>query len=250
MALNKIQIYATPRSGSNYLHYVLTGYTGYYWKGSPFNYRESKNLTEDEIDQNVELILCQMEELDDFVCKTHPAWFTHQLFDHMPDQRRRMLDMIDHTIVLTRKDIVSATISMALAAMKSEWVQPYTENPISVDIDDFLNIYCRGMYLHYVSLVENKSNVAAHQVLFYEDIDTVPRITFAKLDMCVVSKDNLKGLPTTIKKTPPKRDIITNYDELYDAAVTYFDEQRHDAIQIENGIITDINLERLWNTQK
>lgn len=231
--ISNIHIYATPRSGSNYLHYLLVDHINAEWYGSPFLVEEE--VLDKDQDSRVTGIMEDMIRKKSIVWKTHPAWFNHELYNDLIAKKQEFHQFADYTIGLLRKNLFEATLSMYIAKLHDSWIKPYDGDSFEVNLQLF-PLYCEHMFGHYLAFV-NETIIKCDQILFYEDLGNDPRETLSKLNF--IKSTDIRS--SYIKQARDKKQIVTNYDDAYICANITFDNLSCDKIEIKDSIITRID---------
>jgi len=274
----KVQIYATPRSGSNYLHDIIMLYMDAcpkcadnpMWTGSPFSFNNDELMGLDTPEQIRQAVCNKMEALingktNAAVWKTHPGEMEDEIFKDMDDLKKVTMNLAQHNIVLTRRDIWSTVLSATIARHKLEWLPPYNDTS-KIHIDpEFFELVCKSVIEgNYMTLANNPHNIKAQDLLFYEDdiVGRTPKEIFGSLSICDTLTEELPEVDEVIvhtgqhydqlkdnnSKAPDKKDIVSNYDQLYELAIKIHKKYEIDGLSDlmtidQNCMITDINLE-------
>jgi hypothetical protein len=259
----KVQIIATPRSGSNYLHDLTKEYMNvcplcvnddYVKSSSPF----SLNKGDDQPDQRIKgkAIYKRIEAINKglpSIWKTHPYFMESEVFNFKGFNIKTNLELSDYNVLLTRRNILEVVLSAAIAREKGAWQHPFDDREVYIAPEEFKAV-CKEIYFgHYLNLVENPRNIKVSDVLFYEEniVEQPPEEIFSNLSLCGATKDELPKIsnPEVLPyKAPPKEQIIKNYNQLVDIAKEQYVENciadTTDMITIDdNCYITEINLE-------
>ena len=259
----KVQLFATPRSGSNFLHNLITKYMNvcpyciddHVKSSSPFSlnkedYDPTQRSQTIAVNKRVETIQKGLSS----VWKTHPYALDSEVFNFKGFNIKTTVELSDYNVLLTRRDILEVILSAAIAREKQSWRPPFDDDKIHIEPENF-KLVCKEIFFgHYLNLVKNPYNIKANDLLFFEDtiVSNTPEQIFSSLSLCNVTKDELPKILDTampsMYQTPPKEEIIKNYDQLVDLAKEQYVDlciaDITDMITINDDCyITQINLE-------
>ena len=124
-------------------------------------------------------------------------------------------DLKCYNIVMIRKNIWNTSLSLSIAQLKDEWFDYKDTSTIKIDTDfhrKSINLYFENL----IGLYENKYKLNYNEIIYYEDLTFDPKIDFLNTKLCKRTYDNLPDiyLGKHFKKSPSKKDIVLNYDEL------------------------------------
>ena len=253
----KIHLLSNPRNGSTYMGNLLRTYIAPNTKyirnqltepprfnitNEPFRYEgedgQSKyKHTTDEL-KFLKYGLTTIKNLDKLVVKNHITHLnTLSTFNLLDEFKSLNL----YTIVLLRKNIFESSLSMAIANTKREWInyKDFTRLEIPVSVFQENLTY---MINNSNELIKNKFNIYYNEIIYFEDLKFWGRHDFANTELCNISKENLKkvDMPKKIYKAPDKKDVVINYDELYDFSLEYIPSVEQDFCKFDGTVMTDI----------
>jgi hypothetical protein len=238
----KIMIYATGRTGSNYLHNTIYNNLDVDYFTCPIRPRKlfKENV---DIHSSLESSITAMEaHTRSIIWKTHPDPLVNpKLLVNYESYIDRFCQIPTHIIGLTRKDLIQSTLSRIIARTTESWTPPYQHNKISV-LPSTVIRFC-NVTLHH-SLYEfarNRHNLKINTMIYYEDLqfnDT--DITLLGLDH--IGPTNQDTVKIIHEKTPDKKAIMDNYNQVEDMISEYYRDVSLDWINISDGKITDIEL--------
>ncbi len=238
-------IYATGRTGSNYLHNTIYNNMDVDYFTCPINNDRTKQLFKSgvDIESRLESHIAAIESQSrHIVWKTHPNQLAnHKLLSDYYPYIERFCQIPTYVIGLTRKDLIQCTMSRIIARTTDAWTPPYNTNKISVlplKVEHFCHFTLhRSLY----EFARNRHNLKVNTMIYYEDLqfnDT--DITLLGLDhIAPTNQDTVKIIH---EKTPDKKAIVDNYNQVEDMVSEYYRDVSLDWINISDGKITDIEL--------
>ena len=204
---NRVCIFSVPRSGSTYLCDVLKTYIA----PETYELRHSKDgrmfghepfLPGDTPAESIPLVIKEFDDVDRFVLKMQ---FNELELINNSVFIDKFRSLHTYNIVLLRKDIFEAALSLAVAIAKNEFIN-FT-NFDSIFIDPHSLIYMINFMLSgYNQLINNEHQMHTNEIIFYEDL-TFP------IEDCVLDKCEYRA--------PPKESTVKNYLELKNMAVEF-----------------------------
>ncbi|OUX04076.1 MAG: hypothetical protein CBE00_13255 [Planctomycetaceae bacterium TMED240] len=116
-------------------------------------------------------------------------------------------DMCDYNIVLTRKDLFEATLSLCIAKQKMQFINAQQDSiPIVIDKQFFEREY-KGTIDNTNCIIDY---VKADTVLYTEELPSDPNSIWHMF----TGTEPIKSIDNPIKMSPDKQSVVTNYDEL------------------------------------
>ena len=221
---NRVCIFSVPRSGSTYLCDVLKTYIA----PETYELRHSKDgrmfghepfLPGDTPAESIPLVIKEFDDVDRFVLKMQ---FNELELINNSVFIDKFRSLHTYNIVLLRKDIFEAALSLAVAIAKNEFIN-FT-NFDSIFIDPHSLIYMINFMLSgYNQLINNEHQMHTNEIIFYEDLTFTPKQDFENTQMykqypfpiedCVLDKCEYRA--------PPKESTVKNYLELKNMAVEF-----------------------------
>lgn len=229
-----IQILSNPRCASTYMFHLLHQYISPYQNemqshephkhmmNEPFfiNRRNKSGPDRSNFEIHDEH-LTQLEKYETtVVMKNHVAHLNFLKRDHFPlYDRFKKLDL--YTIVIIRKDFFEMVLSHAIGYVTGEFIRYGNikfDEKITIDPDVLKNlISIRSRLMN--DLVENVHEFIYDEIIDYDDITGYPAHDYSQLKISGQTHiEMLKPIEITqVEKFPfNKRDIVENYDELYE----------------------------------
>jgi hypothetical protein len=243
--IKKIQLLATPRSGSNYLHNVMIDYMRSMWIRDPLVPHMFSEISFEKRQAHCRKTLNTMHGMNKVIWKAHPAVFMNPIMDGLDEYKDELIGIADYTIGLTRRKLFESCLSGTIGRKTKRWIQPYDYTNLTITKEEFLE-YCDIMlFKHVKNFVNNPYNIKFDEVLFYEDLSCNPRLDFASLDFVNVSSEKLVRIDSRIQKSPNKASVVTNYDEIYEIAMEYSKTIDIAGVTIKDFEIVDMDLSKL-----
>ena len=250
--MNKIHIFSTARSGTHYLESLISGMRDIPIVSTPFEERNAFNIDTKELSNQIN----EFNSINSLVCKTHPNWLfpydtSVEQFKYLKEPDSDMLSLIrqfseenDYTLGVIRLNIVDVTLSFALAYHNfrltgdgtGSFRPPYNNKTFTISMEDFVE-YCNKILAIYEVMIAQKE-IKCDKIIYYEDL------AFDSTDAKLIGITPIHTIESSIKQAKPKKETITNYDELYEYAIKFF--SRHQwSMKITDGVITDMDLSNL-----
>lgn len=248
-----IMICGMPRTGTNYLFNVVLQYM----------IKNNKKYTNMALPINNEFICsdpfqCQkitdltyLETVTDHVIKSNNVVLKtpyHQLLElkrTYPYYYKKLMSIQWYCIILFRRNLFDTVISYTISDILHEWNgYEVPTRPIDIDADKLFSHLTITMDNWY-GLLTNTISMPIHEIVFYEDLAGWPRKDFSSLDMCELPLDSLQQKQVrNIKRSPRKKDVVKNYDELFPLLVELLDSFYPDAretFKLDSSLISHID---------
>jgi len=251
----RVQLLSNPRNGSTYMGNVLREYIApvtknirnslthpprFNFSNEPFRYgvhgERTVHLTDEY--EFLRFGMDKIKQLDKVVVKNHAVHLMslekHNLIDEF-----KSLNF--YTIVLLRKDIFESSLSMTLSTIKGEWLNYKDFTRLEIPVSEFTK-HINSMINATERLVKNEYELKFNEIIYFEDLKFCARHDFANTKLCNVSKENLKKIemPKSKYKSPEKKEVVINYDELYEFALDYIPSIEQDFCKFDGTVMTDI----------
>ncbi len=205
LASKRICIWAVPRSGSSFLYTGLKKHlrNNYNNFNTLFNnlHRGSEPFRTTKEDYTAMLQAFKREP--NWLAKLHSIDLRH-LQAHSID--KVFYDMCDYNIVLIRKDLFEATLSLCIAKQKKQFINNQDSIPITIRESFFER--------EYGGTIDNTNRiidyVKADTVLYTEELPSNPNSIWGML----TGTEPIKLIDNPIEMSPDKQSVVTNYDEL------------------------------------
>lgn len=235
-------IYATGRTGSNYLHNAIHNELGFEYAQCPIRPNLLKNLptavVKDMLDEKISYLENSENKL---VWKTHPnAIVNHRIMNEFNAEMERFVRLPDYVIALTRKNILEATMSRVIARVNDAWVPPYQIKPMSILPSSVQQACNMALNMSLKSFAENYYNYKIDKLLYYEDLNFNSSDIDFLVELGEYKIEREKKI--IMERTPPKKSIVINYNQIEDMVMEYFKDIQYDWVHIKDGIIQDIRL--------
>ena len=244
-----IQIIGSPRQGTSYYALALRCYhSPESFKARMIMHNGTRRVLTNEpfrndtgIDNHTFILekLKKIKNLNTSVIKNH-AWHINNLLEY--DLLDEFKNLNTYNIILIRKNIFESALSQTVAVIKNEWTDHKNFNKIDVPVDMFKDSIDSQIY-SVCLIAQNNWNFTYNEIKYFEDLTFVPSIDFFNTNICQVK--NISDLrqvkiPDNLFKSPNKKDIVNNYNELQDIALEYTSSFDQEFLNIENNKITDI----------
>jgi hypothetical protein len=237
-------LYATTRSGSNYLHSCFNNYTKYTWHNVPFDFRQytDNTLAEYKVIQQESNI--QTEQLNNIIWKIHPTDISEKrMLCNYQKEIHDMINIPDYVIALTRRNLIQSALSQMIGRTTKVWNYPYTYEQVTIT-DIVMREVCDNiLYYHLYEFINNIHHVSVNEIVFFEDLTFNEITDLDKLQLDIDIVDTADKI--TIKKTPSKSDVIVNYDEVYTYITNYFKYISNDYFLVEDGYLVGMDYSNL-----
>lgn len=238
---NRVCIFSIPRSGSTYLCDVLKTYVA----PETYEIRHSKDgrmfghepfLPSDTPASTVPAVIDEFNNVKQFVMKLQ---FNELELINNSGFIDKFRSLNTYNIVLLRKDIFEAALSLLVAISKNEFINFTNFDSVSIDPDSL--IYMIDFMLSGCDqLINNAYLLHTDEIIFYEDLVFTPKIDFENTQMykqypfpvedCILDKCEYKA--------PPKESIVKNYIELKNTATKFLSTCKPRRVKITGTTIS------------
>lgn len=254
----KVLVYGSPRSGTTYLTNLLVVYTnGNRTYAEPINKRNLPT-TIDETDIYLNDLVNELSTNPDYVLKMH-AMPMDDLEDYYIDNDKvtdffdRFNLIPDYSIAVIRLNLFHVALSLAYSNVTNTWIHPYPTDQVEIPLDMFKN-QCYVAYRSQYLTLQNNYNIQFNELVVYEDLfkHTTAEERFSSLKLAqqftlhdFESRHDM--MTNRMTKSPDKKDVITNYDELEQVCLDYFNNIESNCFITMNGYnIVDFNDRNLF----
>jgi hypothetical protein len=205
-----ILLVANPRTGSNYVSRILSHYLDREVLKSPFEPGDiihAKDMSYDKLDDIVDGMLLE----ERYLVKVHPQQTSYREVIQYNDIFKKFYMHDFYTIGLIRRDIFATALSWSISLDTGIWLPPYDYDRMEIDVESFVRQF--KITLEAIDTMVNHSMIDYDEVLYYEDIESIPLDDIRLLDICPVDVESY-GEIETLYKAPEKKDIVENIVEL------------------------------------
>ena len=232
---NRVCIFSIPRSGSTYFCDVLKTYVA----PETYEIRHRKDgrmfghepfLPGDTPADIIPSIIEEFDNVDRFVMKLQ---FNELELINNSGFIDKFRSLHTYNIVLLRKDIFEAALSLSVAIAKNEFIN-FT-NFDSIFIDPHSLIYMINFLLNgYNQLINNAHQIHTNEIIFYEDLIFTPKQDFENTQLYKQDPFSIEDcvLDKCEYKAPPKESTVKNYAELKNMAKEYLTNKSMYGIRI------------------
>lgn len=237
-------IYATTRSGSNYINGMLNDNTNLTWWEYPFRSELYSHMNEFQYDIELQAGLQYIEHHNNIVWKMHP--YELQANRLKPYQRyvQQMVDMPDNVLAITRRDMCQVAISHAISMITNCWIPPWNYDRFSIRTEYMEQVCKHILEDQYYSFIDNKYNVNIDRLIYFEDLSRMPHIDLEYLGFKQIKPSSAKVIKS-MSKAPNKDELISNYDDIYNITMEYFKDIENERIIIKDGKLQGLDISAL-----
>jgi hypothetical protein len=179
---------------------------------------EPFNPADTEI-SDIEEIINEFDNESSFVMKLQFNELTHIVDNGFLEKFKRLST---YNIVLLRKDIFEAALSLLVAITKNEFINFKNLDVIEIDEDRLIHMV-DFLLDGYRLLIENVCTLQYNEIKFYEDLTFIPRQDFENTQM--YKQDPLSIEDSVLDKceyrAPAKQSTVRNYKELKTVVTEY-----------------------------
>jgi hypothetical protein len=248
----RIQIIGVARSGTTYMYDILKFYhlgINYMTREGDENFGYLKDVTETQTEIEYRFVK-QLEYLytqPKYVLKSH-IWHL-DLLKHF-NLLERYKNLFDYNIAVISTDLFNLALSLSISTVKQQWAKYPDNEKITVPTDLFL-LHLSGQLHNQTNLINNVYDMDIHEVIIKEKINFWPRSMISNMKLSGnTSIDNFKKFKTTVPAAPDKKDIVENYNELWDIGLRHLDDlinqdKQGDNILLLNQEINGYNLQNI-----
>lgn len=243
--MTKVMIYATTRSGSNYLHSCFNNYTDLQWVDVPFDFRQYHTLGLDDYQQILNDSVQDLKYNTNIIWKVHPTDLAEKrMYCNYQDVIKQLVNLPDYTIALTRRNLVDSAISQMIGRTTKIWNYPYNYKDITISPTVMEEVCDNILYYHLYEFVNNLYKVKVNEIVYFENFtfDQIVDLNNLSLDSIIKPQDQT----IDIQPTPNKELIIRNYGEVLDYVNNYFLYVSNDYFLVKDGILQGFNDENLF----
>ena len=152
------------------------------------------------------------------------------------------------TIVLIRRDLFETSLSFCIAREMGQWYHYGEAKAVTIRPQSLASVLFNRVN-NTIQIAMNSHGFDYSEVVYYEDFKGWPRADFAQLDLCPVDETMLRPLKVDeVERAPDKRDVVTNYDELRQVALTSIENLRKrnmlKNLTVEGTTITDVRFDK------
>lgn len=208
-----------PRSASNYLYNILV-------QNFPDHYNE-KYILESYFDSNkINDLIQKYSQKKDVILKIH----ARNMFDYSGNLLTDyFLNKEWHKIILMRKNLFNATLSLSVAKMSNEIVERKVRNNFNITISTKFFISCLENHLKDLNAFSYlKENFLINNVVYYEDLTFIQTQDISTLGLPINVENNIKQ-----KKYSPRN--VNNIDELKNIFFKRIKKFNNPYYKIDNG---------------
>jgi hypothetical protein len=244
----KIQVYSNPRSGSTYFAGMMELYLRQYSVlNEPLNPSVARLESEEIFVASANEAIKQINNTDYIIVKNHALHLSNIYIAKYPELIERYLEIPFYNIGLFRRSVFDLLVSLIISRKTKVWGPPYTykDTTMTITKEEF-DIAAEICLRNFNVFIDNKFGIKFDEVHYYEDLHGYPCMDFGNLEMCPVMPNMLVKHTFGIEmRTPDKRDVISNFDDMAIWLNQYLDEHNiHDVLDIdENFMIQNIK----WN---
>jgi hypothetical protein len=205
----------------------------HYFIGEPFNLSKAAEPVTDPRAYHL-YMLKQMLDSNSVVTKSHIDHIDY-MHREFPDIFAVYHDVIDHTIVLYRKNTFATALSHAIAEITGEWQFYSFRGSLEITWEQFAPcLYSAVQFLHQIAV--NAGSFRYDEIVAYEDLSYDPETDYKRT--MVHRKCGFKPMGELISlPAASKRQIVTNYDELREQALDYLKYQNSDLLEFQDGVL-------------
>ena len=200
----RICLWGVPRSGSTYVFYNLVDLVikeGWTQFDTVFNRERSGS---EPFRQGIKEKIKQFQTEQYWLAKVHNVDVRNLKEEKLYN---KFLKLPDYNILLLRKDLFEASLSLCVASIKQQWTNDHDDIPIEVSTDKFIE-----MYNHQVNYNKSYDGMNFDKVIYTEDLTDDPNDIWRVL----TGKDPVNSIINSIDKSPDKIKVVTNYYQLKD----------------------------------
>lgn len=181
------------------------------------------------------------------VIKNHNSQLNTLSIDY-PHLYQSFKEIDPQTIVLIRRDLFETSLSFCIAREMGQWYHYGEANAVTIRPQSLASVLFNRVN-NTIQIVMNSHGFDYSEVVYYEDFKGWPRADFAQLDLCSVDETMLRPLKVDeVERAPDKRDVVTNYDELRQVALTSIENLRKrnmlKNLTVEGTTITDVRFDK------
>ena len=203
----RICLWGVPRSGSTYVfrnlvQLVITeGWTQF---DTVFNRKRSGSEPFRRKNISIKKKIKQFQTEQYWLAKVHNVDVRNLKEEKLYN---KFLKLPDYNILLLRKDLFEASLSLCVASIKQQWTNDHDDIPIEVSTDKFIE-----MYNHQVNYNKSYDGMNFDKVIYTEDLTDDPNDIWRVL----TGKDPVNPIINCVDKSPDKIKVVTNYYQLKD----------------------------------
>lgn len=225
-----IHIIGNPRSGTTYVYDVLTSYhlnyNGYILEtDEPFGYLYG--ISEEDTQRKARYTnkLEKFSTMSKSVIKSH-VWHFNDL--QKWGLMEKLKAVTDYNIIMIRRDLFNLALSLSISTVTNQWAKYKKSDQIYIDPDMF-KMHLLGQMHEQIKLLENPWEFKYNEIVFYEDLENWPRNTISNMRISGNSTVNdFRKVKTLISRAPDKKDIVLNYNELWDTGLEYINAKKEE----------------------
>lgn len=225
-----IHIIGNPRCGSTYIYDVLTSYHLNY-NGNIFETDEPfgflRGTTEDDTQRKARYShkLEKFSKMPKSVIKSH-VWHFNDLQNW--GLIENLKSITDYNIIMIRRDLFNMAMSLSISTVTNQWAKYKEANQIHIDPDMF-KMHLLGQMREQIKLLENPWGFDYKDIVFYEDLENWPRNTISNMRISEnATVNDFKKVKTLVPRAPDKKDIVLNYNELWDTGLEYINAKKEE----------------------
>jgi hypothetical protein len=241
----KIQIVSLPRTGSSYIRTLLNykihsaRYDYDADVNEPFNDENYWNLSKRKKSYALSKIK-EISKKNNIIIKNHYFHLYH-LYQDYPELYFKFSQNNFVNYCLLRQNVFESALSTAIAINKNSWSYPYlyTEiDSIYIPFREFLNtleFYKKNWLL----VAENTLKINFKKIIYYENFtfDYLSDYNYIT-DSTETQYAETTDLSEISKKTPSKKLIVENYDQLKEKSLDFISNITHNNIINKNGFLS------------
>lgn len=200
----RICMWGVPRSGSTYVFFNLVEHVIQQgWENFNTEFNRSR-MGSEPFRKDVKQKLQEFKDQEYWLAKVHSIDIRNLKELNLYND---FANLPDYNILLLRKDIFQAALSLCVASIKQQWTNDHDDLPIEISEEKFIE-----MYTHQVNYKNMYTNMHFDQVIYTEDLTEDPNDIWSVLTGQY--PDN--PITNTIEKSPDKTKVVTNYQQLKD----------------------------------
>ena len=200
----RICLYGVPRSGSTYVFYNLVEHVlNHCWNGFDTDFNIYKKGSE-PFRQDVKQKLQEFKNEECWLAKVHSIDIRNLEEENLYNE---FVSLPDYKILLLRKDLFEATLSLCVASIKQQWTNNHDDVQIYVDEDKFIE-----MYNHQYNYKNMYNEMQFDNIIYTEDLTEDPNDIWRVL----TGQEPKILINNAIQKSPDKTNVVKNYYKLKD----------------------------------
>lgn len=235
---NRIQIIGTPRSGTTYLFATIGRYHNYVYPDSvfyaePFNAHAQAQPFKTKFDSTFQLArypetfkdVCAEINTRAYDILSQPYCVVKNHVSHLPilglsytaDFQQQFKDFFDYNIAIVREDVFDCAMSLAVSMITKEWVHYDKTRTEQFMVPLPMFQHCWEMITKSNrDIITNVNHIKYDEFKTYEQLDFWARKDWSDLKFNAgIDIDSLPKVKSPVELSPPKRQVVLNYDDLY-----------------------------------